>query len=306
MACGARTPIDLSPGPPDDAGADTRRAGGVDASRGAPDTAPRGADALGPPDAFAAFDARLGRDSGLVCPDGGLPAAYLLDVTGAIYTFSPATLEAVLLGTPDCGTQASGTEPWTLSVSRDGTAYVVYEDWVTYAVNLTTLDCTPTTLQPALLGVAEQFAIAVSRTSGSEQLFVFGYSSRSNGPILASSNLTSFALSEVGPAVPTLPDTTHEYDMQADLFGHLYVFTIDGLLAELDATTGKVLGSDQTAVASGGTSWAVMTYQNGVYLFAGDEVARYDLASHEAVVLGSVQGTMEVVGASAVPCVGLL
>jgi hypothetical protein len=50
----------------------------------------------------AVFDGVV--DSGLICPDGGLPAAYLLDTNGALYTFSPGKLEATPLGTPQCGT----------------------------------------------------------------------------------------------------------------------------------------------------------------------------------------------------------
>jgi hypothetical protein len=281
-ACGSRTELLVPAGAADDAGR-------LDAS----------ADAS--PDVIAPFDASVGPDSALSCPDGGLPTAYLFDVAGALYTFSPATLETVLLGTPDCGT----TElPWTVSVSREGVAYLVYEDWNIYAVDLATLACHPTVFQSGQLGIDAEFAIAVSRATPTERMFVYGQPAGMPGPILTSTDLTSFVLTEVGPVLPlTTPEAA--FDMQADLSGHLFVFTADGVLTEIDATTAQITSTAPTGFPpSTEDSWAVMTYEDQVYMFANLEVARYDATSHTAVVLGSLTGTGDIVGASAVPCVG--
>jgi hypothetical protein len=282
LACGSRTELLVPVGSDDDAGK-------LDASADAR------ADATGP------IDSSIGPDSALSCPDGGLPTAYLLDEAGALYTFSPATLETVLLGTPDCGT----TElPWTVSVSREGVAYLVFEDWNIYAVDLASLGCKKTAFQPGQLGISEEFAIAISRATPTERMFVYGQPPGMPGPILTSTDLTSFVLTEVGPVLPlTMPETA--FDMQADLLGHLFVFTVDGLLTEIDATTAQVTISSQTDFPpSEDSSWAVMTYQDQVYMFANLQVARYDATSHTAVVLGSLTGTGDIVGASAVPCLG--
>jgi hypothetical protein len=244
---------------------------------------------------------RLDAGASVSCPDGGLPTAYLLDESGALYTFSPATLQTELMGTPDCGTTDL---PWTVSVSREGVAYLVFEDWNIYAVDLATLACHVTTFQAGQLGISEEFAIAVSRATPTERMFVYGQPLGAPGPILTSTDLTSFVLTEVGPVLPlTMPETA--FDMQADLLGHLFVFTADGFLTEIDATTAAVTSSSQTGFPpSGDETWAVMTYQNQVYMFADLQVARYDDTTHTAVVLGSLTGTGDIVGASAVPCVG--
>lgn len=56
--------------------------------------------------------------------------------------FDPASLAFTDLGVLDCGTWAGS--PASMSVSRDGTAYVRYADDTVYAVNLETLQCSET------------------------------------------------------------------------------------------------------------------------------------------------------------------
>jgi hypothetical protein len=311
--CGARTPLDVSAAPSgerDAAGADGGSdAGDVEDDAGPADAEPQSDVTVAP---IAAFDASVPADSALACPDGGLPTAYLLDQNGALYTFSPATLEATRLGLPDCGEALLDESPWTFSVSRDGVAYLLLENWLIYAVDLATLSCRLTPFRADQLGIDQDFAIAISRTSAEEQMFyVGGTLPPFGGPLLAASDLGTFTLHELGPALP-VPSiagnmTGSLYDAQADLTGHVFVFVYGGLLEELDATSGRVLGADETGfVASGNdASFAVMTYEDDVYLFADGAVARYDFTLHAPVPLGSVHGLTDVFAASAVPCYGV-
>ena len=255
----------------------------------------------------AGFDApheadALVRDDAAICPDGGLPTAYLIDAAGALYVFDPASLHVQLLGTPNCGAQATEPGPWTLSVSREGVAYVVYEDWNIYAVDLHTLACTQTPFVPGQLGISNNYAIAISRASGPERMFVFGLPpGDGTKPVLASTDLSTFVLTEVGRPI-ALPAPEAEFDMQADAFGNLYLYTPDGVLTELGDTTGAVTGWSATGFPPPATSWAVMTYQDQVYLFGGHEAARYDFATRRAVDLGPLTVGSNIVGASAIPC----
>jgi DNA-binding beta-propeller fold protein YncE len=247
-------------------------------------------------------------DSGLACPDGGLPNAYLFDNGGALYTFDPATLATSLLGTPAC---AGGVGPWTLSVSREGNAYVVFMDpWSIYKVDLTTLACTPTPFVTGQLGLDAFFSIAVSRNTGTEKLFVYGEPGLGDGgtipntpPILAQTDLTTFVLSEVGAVVPEPPLDSYPLDMQGDPLGNLFGLSDDGLIVEINSATGAVIGKADTGFL-GGRDWAVMSYENQVYLFGaagdGSEVARYDVATQTLDLVGTIP--VAVLGASAVPC----
>ena len=60
----------------------------------------------------------------------------------ALYLFDPETLAFDLLGELDCGLFAGS--PASMSVTRDGFAYVRYTDNTVYAVDLDTLECTET------------------------------------------------------------------------------------------------------------------------------------------------------------------
>jgi hypothetical protein len=245
-------------------------------------------------------------EAGLGC-EAGAPVAYLFDQNGAIHTFDPTTLETTLLGTPSCPDNG----PWTISVSREGYAYLVFNNfdggqWNIDKVDLSTLGCDRTPFANRQLGIDQDFAIAVSRSPGEERLYVYGLAGDAGAPTLATSNLTTFQLSLVAVTNP-VPPSFSAFDMQADLSGHLYVLSDTGVLVELAASTGEPVGEANVApFVTLSTSWAVMTYNQSVYMFSNDEVARFDPVTQSAVVLGSVDiGGVPVVGASAVPCYGV-
>jgi hypothetical protein len=182
-----------------------------------------------------------------------------------------------------------------------------------YKVDLTTLVCTPTPFVPGQLGLNGDFSIAVSRNAGTEKLFVYGEPGPidvtptmpfpNTPPILAQSDLSTFVLSEVGAVVPEPPLDSYPLDMQGDPLGNLFGLSDDGLLVEIDSATGAAIGKADTGFAADG-DWAVMSYENQVYLFSGNgtesQVARYDIATQTLDIVGTIG--ISVVGASAVPC----
>jgi hypothetical protein len=298
-----------------DAGADGDPEASFDATvdAGFDATFDAGFDALFPVDSIAPIDVHVASDSGLVCPDGRVPNAYLLRRDGALFTFDPATLATQILGIPNCGAGVLNSS-WTLSVSRDGSAYIVAQTpWAIYKVDLASpsLTCTRTPFVNGQLDLQADYSIAVSRTAGVEKLFFYGEPGLPDGglypntpPILAVSDLTSFVLTEVAPVLPMPPSNSYPLDMQGDPLGHLFGYSDDGLLIELDSTRGAAIGQAQTNLP-GGSDWAVMSYENDIYLFAdngsgGSSVARYDLATQTLTIRGGV--SVQVVGASAVPC----
>jgi hypothetical protein len=234
-------------------------------------------------------------DGPAVCPDGGAPVAYVWSQGGLLYTFDPTTLTETPLGAVSCPTTAS---PWTFSVSRDGFALMIYEDWNIYRVELPSLTCTPTAYVPGQLGFTGEEAIAVSRGPTSERLFVYG----NNGtPTLAVSDLTTFVLTEVGPVMSA--PAPFPVDMQGDAFGRLFALSNGGLLLELDSATAGVVVQDQTTFSSG--FWAVMTYESSVYFFGsnnagGTAVSEVDVSTGALTPAGTIGD--EIIGASAVAC----
>jgi hypothetical protein len=302
LACGGRTGID----PPgraseradahvsgDDGGGDAGEEASFDAFDDAGDDADDAADAE--PD--APFDAPPS-DAGVACPDGGVPTAYLLGESGGIFTFDPATLTTHKLGRPSCPTAVG---PFTLSVSREGKAYVLYSNWTIYEVDLTTLACHETPFQMGQLGLDSELGIAVSRASGTEELLISGVPTGSNVPILAQGSLSSFVLTSSVDIAGSVPVSASLFpiDTQADLTGHVFALSDGGQVLEIDIASGAVLQRGQVPVRPS-QSWAIMTYQAQVFVFNGSEVFRYDPATQASELVGDVGIT--VIGASAVPC----
>jgi len=222
----------------------------------------------------------------------GVPAYLWSQTTGELLTFDPNTLATQSLGIPLCPTTSL---PWTLSVSRTGFGYLLYEDWNIYRVDLATLECTRTAYVPFQLGFQGQEGIAVSRDAGPERLYMYGMGT--SGPTLAVTDLTSFVLAPVGLVKP-LPTTWFPFKIQGDAEGTLFALAQSGEVAEIDSATA-------TVTVDVGTNWhasdAVMTYGSAVYLFAnGESVGRFDPTSHAVTELGNVNAT--IVGASAYPC----
>lgn len=221
-ACGARTALfvdDVAPSAAEEAGpgsvvdatAPFDAAAPQDSSPSSTSDASMPIDALSTVDARVPFDAAPAIDASTSCPRNG----YLWASSGELYSFEPQSVSATRLGLVTCPTAAS---PWSMSVSRTGVGYLMYSDWNIYRVDLTTLACTTTPYVPYQLGLGSQTALAVSDDL-IERLFVYGLTNA--GPLLAVTNLTSFALSAVQePEAPAIPP-----DMQADAYGHLFVLS---------------------------------------------------------------------------------
>ncbi|MGO8997933.1 MAG: hypothetical protein ACLQVI_31825 [Polyangiaceae bacterium] len=298
-ACGSRTELDLYFAPtatfppdaaaPPDAALDDSSVPDVAPPPEEPDAAPPPTDAVPPIDAVTP-------DAALLCPDGGgVTVAYLWGESGRLYTFDPTTLATQELGVVSCG---NSQLPWTLSVSRAGYAFMVYQDWNIYRVDLTTLACTSTPYVVGQLGFTAEEAIAVSRDEAAERLYVYDLNVN-QVPALAVSDLTSFVLSSIGPVTPN--PNSFPVDMQADAYGRLFVLSEEGVLIQVDAVTGAVIGQDQTSFQAAG-SWAVMTWNDEIFFFGGGEAYRYDLTTKQVIDLGDIVDD-SIVGASAAACI---
>lgn len=217
-----------------------------------------------------------GVDAQALCNDGGpLEVTYMLDDIGGLYRYDVATRHATRLGVPNCG---NANVQWTVTASREN-AYIVYTDWSIYAVDLTTLACTRTPFQPGALGIDGDFGVAVLESGGVERLYVYGEQSGAS-PIIAVSDLTSFALTKVGDVSPAPPVSSFPVNLTSDTLGHLYAFSPGGLLQQIDAATGAVVQSVQTGIMTMST-WASFTNGPDVFVVVGSHVDGYDLATRK-------------------------
>jgi hypothetical protein len=266
----------------------------------------RGALLLAACAALGGCGARTGLDdssaSTSASPNGGgcdpkSLTAYLMSLSGELFTFDPKAITIQSLGVPSCPTSASS---YTFSVSRMGIAYVLHEDWRIWRVDLATLACTLTPYVPFQLGFGGEEAIAVSRDTGEERLYVYGDAAQLSGPLLAVTDFTSFVLSPVGQVTP--PPTAYPLDMQGNAQGKLFALSQDGEFVQMSATTGTPEIDVQTSFASVSGGWAIMTYRAQIYFFGNDagDVWLYDPELNQLTHLGAVN--TPIIGASAAPC----
>ncbi len=150
----------------------------------------------------------------------------------SLYLFDPTTGDLNFLARLDCPTTAV---PGSMAVSRDGHAYVRYDNNKVYDIDLQTFACTPTDYANARTGFGPFGMGFVADVAGGwrEHLFVANFFD------LARLDTGSWQLDAVG-AVPSQPEITGTAD------GELWMFLPLQQPAEIrrvDPTTGAKLAS---------------------------------------------------------------
>jgi hypothetical protein len=233
-------------------------------------------------------------DAGNGCPVGGL-TAFLLGQDNTLSTYDPETRATKNLGPLQC---PSISTPWTLTAASSGLLYVVYEDWNIYEIDpRTPQKCKQTAYNPAFLDVGTK--IGITAMPG-DALYIYGVEQKTI-PILARGDLQTFRMSKVGEVTP--PPPSYPIDIRANAFGRMFGLSKHGLFVELDPRTAKVVAQNQTTFTAKLGSWALLTWNDDFYFFAGEQVSKYDVASNTVTPLGPVAGGTFVFGASAAPCI---
>jgi hypothetical protein len=184
-----------------------------------------------------------------------------------------------------------------LTVSEGGVAYLMYDDWEVYALDLGTFTCSATPYSGSALGFVGSVSLALGAERGADRLYVYGTSTASS---LAVSDVSDFTPFVVGPISPGAPEVS--VDLKADAYGRLLGLSADGRLSQLDPATGTVVAQDQLSLDPSST-WALLAYGTDVFVIGAESgvVERYDLTTQKLV---RVYGLIEepIVGASAPPC----
>jgi hypothetical protein len=175
--------------------------------------------------------------------------------------------------------------------------YLLYEDWNIYEVNPATLSCAKTPYAPGQLSIGPDDTFTVAPNDGGESLYVLGIPP-SGEVLLGVTDLVGFVLSDVGTLMPQ--PSEFPLDIRADASGHIFGLGSTGTFVELDRTTAAVVSQQETSFAGGG-SWALLTYNEGIYFFGGGAVSQFDRATGVLTPLGDVGFDVE--GASAAPCI---
>jgi len=214
----------------------------------------------------------------------------------ALYLFDPTDQSFDLVGELDC--TMWGT-PGSMAVSRDGYAYVRYSDDSVYAVDLVTLDCSPTTFAAGFGSFGMGYATDAADT-WRDALYIATSTS------LATLDTATWSASMVG-GVPSQAELTGNAD------GELWAFLpleIPAELVQLDKDSSQILHRhtlngfpnpldiDTFAFANwGGEFWLfVRTYGMG----QSTDVYRVDANGN--MTLAAPDTGMDVVGAGVSTC----
>ncbi|MBW2463038.1 MAG: hypothetical protein JRH11_15405 [Deltaproteobacteria bacterium] len=227
----------------------------------------------------AVRDTGFSRDSTAIPRDGTTPDAsasncaalarwvYLVDADQSLLRFQPDDLSITEIGLLDC---ASGVTPFSMSVDRNGQAWVLHQDRRIYKVSTADASCTSTDYTPNQDGL-ELFGMgfaADADMSAEETLFVAGGGAgtvASGMATLAAIDDTSLILSTVG-GLPGWPELTGTGS--GELWG-FFPDTSPPSVRLIDKSTATTGASFDMAELSGlrPSAWAFAFWGGRFYVF---------------------------------------
>jgi hypothetical protein len=238
----------------------------------------------------------------IVDADGCVEAAklvYVLSNDGDLYRFDPPALTFTKVAAIDCATSAS---PYSMAVSRSGTAYAVFSDGSLHSFDVTDGVCVDTPYVTGQQGFGTFGMGFVSKDALDETLFV----ADSAGGRLARIDTKTFGLSLVGSFDKL---TTQRSELTGNGAGELYG-AFEGVpfqVARIDPQSAAILSvaPQPEATADGGKSaFAFASYGGQFWLFVGTpgetKVFAYDPALGTTVLRTTT--TFAVIGAGVSTC----
>jgi hypothetical protein len=233
-------------------------------------------------------------DPGQACMDGqceractadGVDLIYVVDQNNNFLSFDPRLIGTGnpfnLIGVLNCpagapyGTWPSPASPFSMSVDRNGVAWVLYTSGEIFNVNIQNAQCTSTTFQRTQQGTWMLFGMGYSTdTAGgdTEKLYIAG------GPEQPAANPMSgfidpaLQIQNVGTvtAGENSPELTGTGD--AALYGYFPGTIQTGFVQQIDKATGNVTGPRLTAGATPGgpAAWAFAHWGGTFYIFITD------------------------------------
>lgn len=233
------------------------------------------------------------------CPDADSTLVYVVAVDSELLSFYPPDASFKTIGLLTC--PASGASPFSMAVDRKGVAYVEYDNGLVFEVSTVDASCTPTSFQ---------------NTQGSFTTFGMGYATIGVGPAealylasedghLGTLDTTSFLVTNVGAFQPNIQSA----ELTGTGDGRLYAYYASGnaggsAIAEIDKTSGKLLGADTLDGVDRGDAWAFAFWGGDFWVFTAPNsqqtTVRYDPTSKTSSVVAHYSA--RIVGAGVSTC----
>ena len=245
----------------------------------------------------------------LDCTDPTITWVYVVTDSGELYGYDPATNVYHPRGTLSCPANGGAT-PFSMAVSRTGTAFVVYNDGSLFRVSTKNGSCSAT---PYLSGKAgfTTFGMGFSTIDQgpAETLYVaqtpetFGASGLSE---LGQIDTTTYALTKVANFMPSLDGS----ELTGTGDGRLYGFAIESndpnasRIVRIDKTNGKMLEQTSLANVQIAGGWAFAFWGGDFWMFTAPNdvplLQRYSPSTGKTTKIGAPPG--KVVGAGVSTC----
>jgi len=241
---------------------------------------------------------------------------YLVTEQEDLYRYDPGSGALTLVGKLACPVQLGG--PFSMGVSRNGTAYVLYTSQgapgVTapgklFAVSVEDASCVPTDFVPGqhdfdLFGMG----FALDDDGMGETLYVGSVKWGEQSLGLASIDLGSFELTPLGPFSTSI---TQGLELTSSDDGRLYGYALGasdtgGAIVRIDKTTAEILETTPLSVGTTSSALAFAYWGGDFYIFTSPKgtptttITRYRPSDQSVAVVGTLAKT--VVGAGVTTC----
>jgi len=233
---------------------------------------------------------------------------YVVTDTNHLLAFKPQSNSFELKGALTCPTNSS---PFSMAVSRDAVAHVVYQSGDLFAVDISDASCDATPYVPQPDG--SDFHVfgmgyAADQVGDGETLYVADISFTAPSAGLARLDTETFTLENIGPfsANPGNAVELTPTGVDGPLFGYfLNEPPPGGTLVEIDTDSAQIVSSAPINVGGGASSLALAWWGGDFYIFTGPPgqpttVTRYQPDSQTSTVVATLP--QHVVGAGVSTC----
>jgi hypothetical protein len=236
------------------------------------------------------------------CDDETKGSIYILGQDRQFTRFEPKTETLTQLGTLSCPGEQSFSTTFSMSVDRQGYAWVLFGTGAIYKVDTKTVECR----DPGFVPCQKNFCtfgmgfVADAPGSDAETLYVSGVYNIGSAQGLATINTTTLELTPIS-----------DYDLlagkgaeltgtgDARLFGYFQDTPIR--LAEIDKTDAHIITYNDLIEIPVGTSWAFAFWGGVFYIMSGTEIYKYDPKSQITTLINGNVG-YNIVGAGVSTC----
>jgi hypothetical protein len=257
----------------------------------------------------------------LDCPDAASTLIYVVAENNDLMSFYPPTAEFKTIGAIACPSHA-GSTPFSMGVSRTGTAFVVFSNTVQglsgelFRVSTATAACVATPYVPSQVPGFTTFGMGyVGDTpdggafggDAGETLYVAADVPASNGT-LGRINTGTFILTAVAPfSTGNIPMAELTGTGDGRLFAFYSVGTFDSAIAEINPLTAQVIASSPLPGVAQGNGWAFGFWGGDFYTFTSPNggntnVTRFRPSDNSITVVAQTAPNVLIVGAGVSTC----